>query len=311
MIVRPRPQAWQLLFIMRGSVVPRVAVRVLAIAALSCCVVFLLRRGSLHFGALTVAPLSLLGLALSIFLGFRNSACYERWWEARKQWGLLIIELRTFSRELVALLDDSVDSVPERGRALAGRSVRRGIAFAHALAAHLRGHDAMPWVERFLDTEESRRVGRSENVPDALLREGSAELAVLRRQGRLEDIPWQALNERLHALSGVQAACERIRLTPLPFAYTLLLHRTAYLFCLILPFGLADVLGWLTPVLAAIVAYTFFGLDVLGDELEDPFGEELNDLPLLAMARTVEINLLEALGEPVPEPLKPDDYVLL
>jgi putative membrane protein len=108
----------------------------------------------------------------------------------------------------------------------------------------------------------------------------------------------------------VLAACERIRLTPLPFAYTVLLHRTAYLFCLLLPFGLADTLGWFTPVLAGAVAYTFFGLDLLGDELEEPFGTAPNDLPLLALARTAERNLLEALGEPQPESLQPVDFVL-
>jgi ion channel-forming bestrophin family protein len=111
-------------------------------------------------------------------------------------------------------------------------------------------------------------------------------------------------------LSTVLAACERIRFTPLPFAYTVLLHRTAYLFCLILPFGLAELLGWFAPVLSSLLAYTFFGLDRLGDELENPFSQVPNGLPLLAMTRTAERELREALGEPVPEPLKPEDYVL-
>jgi ion channel-forming bestrophin family protein len=107
-------------------------------------------------------------------------------------------------------------------------------------------------------------------------------------------------------LSTVLAACERIRFTPLPFAYTVLLHRTAYLFCLILPFGLAELLGWFAPVLSSLLAYTFFGLDRLGDELENPFSQVPNGLPLLAMALTAERGLREALGEPVPEPLKPE-----
>jgi putative membrane protein len=111
-------------------------------------------------------------------------------------------------------------------------------------------------------------------------------------------------------MSGILAACERIRFTPLPFSYTVLLHRTAYLFCLLLPFGLADSVGWLTPVVTTLVAYTFFGLDRLGDELEEPFGQDPNDLPLLALARTAERNLSETLGEPLPEPLSPRDYVL-
>jgi putative membrane protein len=188
--------------------------------------------------------------------------------------------------------------------------VHRNIAFAYALAGHLRGLDASEAIARFVAEPERARVLASRNRPDALLREAAQELSALRRAGRVSDIPWQALNERLHALSGVLAACERIRFTPLPFSYTVLLHRTAYLFCLLLPFGLVDLMGWMTPVLTAVVAYTFFGLDALGDELEDPFGEEPNDLPLMALSRTAEISLLEALGEPVPEPLQPRDFVL-
>jgi putative membrane protein len=254
--------------------------------------------------------MSLLGIALSIFLGFRNNACYDRWWEARKQWGALIIELRSLSRETLALLDDGGGESPSVGRRTARRLVHRGIAFAHALAGHLRGHDAAQDITRYLEEAESVRVLGSGNRPDALLREHAFELARLRREGALSDIAWAELSQRVHALSGVLAACERIRLTPLPFAYTVLLHRTAYLFCLLLPFGLADTLGWFTPVLAGAVAYTFFGLDLLGDELEEPFGTAPNDLPLLALARTAERNLLEALGEPQPESLQPVDFVL-
>jgi putative membrane protein len=108
------------------------------------------------------------------------------------------------------------------------------------------------------------------------------------------------------------AGCERIRNTPLPFAYTLLLHRTAYLFCFLLPFGYADVLGWTTPFVVGLIAYTFFGLDALGEELEDPFGMEPNDLPIAALATTIELNLRAALGETdLPAAPLPKDYLLL
>ncbi len=103
---------------------------------------------------------------------------------------------------------------------------------------------------------------------------------------------------------------QRIKSTPTPFAYTLLLHRTAWLFCMLLPFGLVSSLELLTPVLVTIIAYTFFGLDALGDELEEPFGLSDNDLPLSAMVRGIEIDLLESLGDTLPAPLQPQDYVL-
>ena len=116
---------------------------------------------------------------------------------------------------------------------------------------------------------------------------------------------------RLVAMSGIQAACERIATTPLPFAYTLLVHRTAYLFCILLPFGLVATMGLATPLIAAITAYTFFGLDALGDELEEPFGASENAVPLDSLMRLVEISVLEAAGQcDLPEPLKAIDYVL-
>ena len=88
-------------------------------------------------------------------------------------------------------------------------------------------------------------------------------------------------------------------------------HRTAYLYCFLLPFGLVDSIGFMTPFVVGIVAYTFFGLDALGDEIEEPFGTEPNDLPLDAICRTIEIELREALAdEYVPAPLLPVGYCI-
>ena len=116
----------------------------------------------------------------------------------------------------------------------------------------------------------------------------------------------------LTTLAGVQAGCERIRHTPVPFSYSLLLHRTAYMYCFALPFGLVDTTGFMTPFVVGLVSYTFFGLDAIGDEIEEPFGLLPNDLPLESICRRVEIDLLEALGETeLPQPLKPVDYWLM
>lgn len=120
------------------------------------------------------------------------------------------------------------------------------------------------------------------------------------------------LAERLHAFGEIQAACERIRSTPAPFTYTLLLHRTAWLFCLLAPLGLVASLRVWTPVVMAVLAYAFFGLDAVGDELEEPFGERQNSLPLNALVQTIEVATLEAIGaEDLPAPLQPARYILL
>ena len=142
---------------------------------------------------------------------------------------------------------------------------------------------------------------------DALVEMGH-DLAAGRNAGTLDPIAHRILEERLTALTLIEAGCERIAGTPLPFAYTLLLHRTAYLFCLILPFGLVATAGWATPFFTAFIAYTYFGLDSLSEELEDPFGTEANDLPLDSLCRTCEISVFQALGEPTPPPLASRGY---
>jgi putative membrane protein len=130
--------------------------------------------------------------------------------------------------------------------------------------------------------------------------------------GRLQLIHYSVLEIQLTELAHVQGACERIKNTPLPFSYSLLLHRTAYAFCLMLPFALAPSLGWWTPLPTFLVSYAFFGLDALGDELSDPFGMEPNDLPLDAMVRLVEREMLSAMGETdLPPLIAASDYVLL
>ena len=304
MIVRPRPRSWQLLYIMRGSIVPAIAPKVAVIFALGLGISLLAERIALPvIDRLGVGPFTLLGLALSIYLSFRNNACHERWWEGRKLWGQLVHESRSLARECNALLADDPD--------LRRRVLRLAAGFAHALAARLRDGDiraaAAPWIDPAL----APAVQARNNVPDALLGLIAGELAVPLRDGRLSPYLYTVLEARLAAMASIQAGCERILTTPLPFAYTLLLHRFAWLFCLLLPFGLVGVLGWATPFVSALLAYAFFGLDRLGDELEDPFGLEPNDLPLDALARIIAIDLMDAAGErPLPEPLQPQGYVL-
>lgn len=297
MIVRTRPNLLTLLFTLRGSIVPRVAPKLAGIVAVSCAVVWAESRWPALFPVSAgVTPFTVVGLALSIFLSFRNNACYERWWEARKHWGNLIGEVRNLARALPALL-------PEREAAL---QLRRLSAFAHGLHARLRDLDEAAAVDRTSPGSDLSGPNPTDSVLAAITR----DLAALTRAGRLSDIQFGLLEARIEALSGVHTACERLANTPLPFAYTLLVYRTAWLYCLLLPVGLTGSLGWATPIVVALVAYTFFGLDALGDELEEPFGTEPNDLPLDAMVRAVDRIVHHALGEPMPQALAPDGYWL-
>lgn len=137
-------------------------------------------------------------------------------------------------------------------------------------------------------------------------------LAVRRRSGHLSDILFHSLNNRLNDMSIVLAGCERIANTPVPFAYTLILHRTVYLFCIMLPFALVVDLHYMTPFVSALISYTFISLDTLAEELEDPFGTEDNDLPLDAICNMMERDLLQMNDEEeIPERLLPDKYYQL
>ncbi|SUE62770.1 bestrophin family protein [Roseomonas gilardii] len=283
MIVRPRPNTLDLLFALRGSVVPLVAPRVLLVTGIALMLALLDQRYPGIFPEFSAAPFTVLGLTLSIFLSFRNNACHARWWEGRQLWGRLITENRVFARLAVALLpeDDS-----------RARLLRRVAGFAHLLALQLRGRDGLERARPWLPAEEAAALATRRNRPDAVLRAQSAELAGLLRAGALTDILHTQLSAPLAEMTGIQAGCERIHNTPLPF-------------------GFVGTLGFGTPVVVAILAYTLFGLDALGDELEDPFGDEANDLALDAMVRVIETDLLEALGETdLPAPLQPTRYLL-
>ncbi len=309
MIIRPRPSLFQLFYITRGSVVPRILPQIIGVAIFSSLLVELHHLFPGWIPVYAGAPFALLGIALSIFLSFRNSACYDRWWEARKIWGELVFTSRQFGRQTLLLQASGA----EADRVARRRLLMLAISFAQSMVPHLRG--AAAGTEQTLKTlpaDLHPGFQTSRNPPDAILRALSADLAALTAAGRLSDIQFQTLDRSIASLGAVQAGCERIRSTPVPFAYTLLLHRTAYLFCFLMPLGFIDALGWATPIASALVAYAFFGLDALGDELEEPFGSLPNDLAIAAIADTIDINLREALGEvDLPELPKPVDYLLM
>ncbi|MBB3181933.1 bestrophin family protein [Variovorax sp. Sphag1AA] len=302
MIVLQRPHGIRLFFVLKGSVLRNIAPAIATCTALALAVT--LSRGVLFNWkvTLTAVPFSIIGLALSIFLGFRNSAAFDRYWEARKLWGELIHRSRSLARQALTFCrsDDFAEPL-----------IRRSVAFAHALRHQLRGSDARGDVEPFLSNVEAKAFADSRLGTAFLLRRMGVDVAAAMHEGRLDPRLAAQIDETLSAMTAVAAGCERIKSTPIPFVYTLLLHRTATLFCFLLPFGLVDLIGYMTPVVVAFVSYTFFGLAAVGDEIEDPFGTEPHHLPLDALCRTIEIDALEALGkQPLPPALQPVDFRL-
>jgi len=312
MILRERPAGPMLFFILKGSILHRVLIP-LAGTTLTAIVVTWLHGELLnHKITVTTIPFSLIGIALAIFLGFRNSAAYDRFWEARKLWGDFIYRSRSLARQVLALVKGEGAARAANGLAdVRVRLVYRGVALAHVLRHYLRGTFVADDIRPFLAADEWTALQASANHPDFLLHRFGDDLRLCLAEGRIDSIQATALDQTLTAFAGAIAGCERIKGTPIPFAYSLLLHRTAYLYCFLLPFGLVDVLGFMTPLVVAFVAYAFFGLDAVGDEIEQPFGQGYNDLPLDAMCRTIEINLRESIGDTdIPPPLEAVDYCL-
>ena len=303
MIVRNQPSVFKLLFSWRGTILPKILPPLGVVMLISAIVGGLSYIDLFHPPELPLVGFTLIGVALSIFLGFKNSACYDRWGEARKRWGILIANARHFDRDCRLL-----------SQARRERVIRHVILFANVLRDRLRHQTANPTmlVETSGMTPQAiTQLYQQVNAPQYTLSLIQWELMQALKDGEISDIIYTQMNEHVMELSIVQTGCDRIATTPLPFAYSVLLNRTVYFFCFLLPFSLGSTLGLVTPLLVGILAYTFLGLDALSTEIEEPFGTQSNDLPLDALVRTIEIELLGTLGKPTPPPIQAQDHNLL
>jgi putative membrane protein len=242
--------------------------------------------------------------ALAIFLAFHNNGSYDRWWEARKQWGQLVNSSRSFARQVLTFVDD-----PSAHRAL----LHRHIAFVHALRFHLRKQtDQWHELTPFLPKGELDEVVKTSNVPMSLVQRQAQTLEHLRKAGALSDFRAVQLDQTLTDLMNVQGACERIKNTPLPRQYEFYTRLFVWFFALILPATMIDALGWRTPFFTVPTSFLFFALEGVAAVNEDPFENRIQDTPLTALCRTIEINLRELGGEKdLPAPLLPVDGYLL
>ena len=259
-------------------------------------------RGALRFLEWPPLPVSLLGAALGIVLGFRTNSAYDRWWEARILWGALVNWSRTFARQVLSFSAD---------RRFAEEMVRCQIAYVHSLRCHLRGQDPWADLERYVPPAVLTGLKGQQNIPAALMHHMGQRIAAHAREGSLGEHRLHRLDQTLSELINVQGGCERINSTPLPRQYDYFPELFIYMYCLLFPLSVVQDLGPVTPVLSAIITFVFLILNRIGKNLEDPFATPVYGPPLLAISRMIEINLLQQLGEAdVPEPIRPSDGVL-
>ena len=249
-------------------------------------------------------PLTLFGTALALFLGFRDNSAYQRWWESRGLWGLMINASRSLARMARNMLPE-----PE-GHDMKRTIVLRQIAYVNALRCQLRKQPAPPEVLRFLSPEEASFALDRTNIANGLLDGTGRRIDIARRNGWIDTIQQMQFEAILVDIANAQGGMERIKNTPLPNQYRFFPSLFTRLFCVLLPIGLVETLGYATPVGSTIAGLMFLAVLQIGDDLVDPFADSIHDVPLNAMCRTIEIDLLQAIGDPAPEPLKPEKGVL-
>jgi putative membrane protein len=301
MIVTKDRGVWNLLFNLKGSIVPDIASKLVISGGLGvvACILQLYQ----HPLAYDFTPFTVFGVAISIFVGFRSNACYARWWEARGQWGKQIIAVRNLGHIVMSV-------APEAPEAM--RIMKYASAHSHLLRNQLRGDvTAIVDANVFLCEEEICELKSSPNPADKILYFAGRALYALKSQDVIDSMLLSTIHKHLSELGEVQGACERLANTPVPFPYTLLVHRTTCLFLLLAPFAIVKTAGWFTPLINTIIAYVFLGLDELAHQLEHPFSTSVQALPLTAMCRTIDISTAVARGETPPRGILPDNDILM
>lgn len=311
MIVLNKRGWLRMVFALRGSSLRTTWFRIAFVTAVATFITWLDTVAQIDRYSLTTTPFTLIGVAMAIFLGFRNNESYDRFWEGRTLWGRMVNVSRSFTRQNLTLIVPTSAEDAKQVEMLQRRLVRATIAYVHAFRHHLRDSDPSEELTEYLLAEDRDAALRHANVPIAILQRIGGLIQESWRKGQIHEMHLPVLEESLTEMTGVQGGCERIKATPIPYAYNVLIHRIVAVYCLALPFGLLDSVGKLMPVVVCLISYAFFGLDAIGDEIEQPFEKDDNDLPLDAISRTIEINLLQLLGEEdVPEPIRPVEGIL-
>ena len=282
---------------------------------------------NIHWLDIPWQPVAMLGTAVAFYIGFKSNGSYARFWEGRQLWGSIVNTSRTWTVQVF----DFVRGVPhaahigaQEEHALHRRLVYRQIAWCNALRLHLRRQTAERWqteVAPFLLDPADHELYRMANPPTHLLRHQSREVLALQQRGLLTEYRHVALLETVQDLFNAQGACERIKNTPFPRQYAFFSYVFVWIFAALLPLGLVEefdhrvALGayhvWLMVPFAALVSWVFNTIEIVGHNSENPFDNQVNDVPMTAICRSIEIDLRELLGETnLPAPVQPVADVL-
>jgi len=265
------PKNWlAVVFRFRGTVIPRVAGRTLFVAAISIGLYLLREKGIIDL-AIPAAAHAMVGVALGLLLVFRTNASFDRYWEGRKLLGGIVNTVRNLRRQAAAYIEEDAGTEVARLGRLWLRAVFRSL--------RLEALDEDDLEEA--TAEERAEIERAVSPALVIAARLSSLIASEAKAGRLSEERLRMIDENIDQLIDVLGGAERIVKTPVPFAYAHHIKTFLSLFCLTAPLALLGGMGALTPVAATIVAFGLYGIDEIGVEIEDPFGDDDNDLPMV------------------------------
>ena len=231
---------------------------------------------------------NLLGFAISMLLVFRTNTAYDRWWEGRKLWGSLVNNSRNLAIKLASFLP-------------ANESVQRSffvkIIPAYAFSLHNHLHSEKVRVELFEEEHEHKhifsKIDEKKHIPNQIATLIIQQVQQLYKEGSITGDQLIVLNNELLSFTDICGACERIKNTPIPFSYSVFIKKFVSLYILTLPFGYVFNLGYLVVPVVVFVFYVLASLELIAEEIEDPFGGDANDVPTIKLAQTIQRNVAE------------------
>jgi putative membrane protein len=230
---------------------------------------------------------TLLGFAISMLLVFRTNTAYDRWWEGRKLWGSLVNNSRNLAMKLNAIL-------PAEEKAQ--RSFFRKIipAYAYALHNHLRKEHTR--IELFEEEEHKHifsKIDKEKHIPNQIAMLIFQHIQQLYKEGKITGEQLIFLNSELQSFTEICGACERIKNTPIPFSYSVFIKKFIFVYVMTLPFGYVFQLGYYVIPVVAFVFYVLASLELIAEEIEDPFGGDENDVPTDKLSQNIHRHVAE------------------
>ncbi len=272
-----------------------------------------------HFTRISIpiAVPALLGTVISLLLAFRSNQAYDRWWEARILWGAIVNDSRSLARQVLYFVDDPYYS-PEI-QAFKERFIKRQIAWCYGLSQSLRHTNPILGLDRLMKEEEIEFIKSYKNVPMSIVELHARDIQRAAKEGWINQFQQVQLDSSLTNLYDRMGGCERIKNTVFPVTYSRYINMTINLFIAMLPFGLIEFFGYFEVPIVVAIAASFFLIEKMAINLQDPFENKPTDTPTTTISRTIERDLCQMLNdanfeeqkEAIEPSLKADAYYIL